>query len=109
MYKKFLALEDIFKKHTYRTEWGMPNLRAALFVFSDHGKYNEAIYLAEKMAAEKLLTCNTRLWFYHLPRFSLSEKGYKNSPHPDPNLFTGPWSRAGFEDSYIYHPDKLPT
>lgn len=104
VYKKLLAYNDILSRQTYKAEWGLPNVRAVLFVFGDEGLYREAMNLAAKLDID-----HAKFWFYYLPRNRVApNSGFLLSPVPAPEIFTDGWKRPGLEDEYLFNKSKLP-
>ena len=104
VYKKLLAYDDVLDRQTYKTEWGLPNVTAVLFVFGDEALYREAMNLAKTMDID-----HSKFWFYYLPRHKVApNSGFFLTPDPQPSIFTDGWKRVGMEDEYLYNPSKLP-
>lgn len=103
MFKKMLAYDEAIKRRSYKSEWGVPNLRAVLYVFADAARYREALNLARKEFPGA-----KHFWFYHQPNHRLSPQEYILAPLPRPEMLTDPWQRADLPDATLYDPENLP-
>lgn len=104
MLRKYLAYANIYQNKTFKTEWGIPNLRV-LFVFSQPNDHNQSL----KLGAELFPKGSPMFLHIHQPAHHETKSGLLVAPKPNPSLFTEPLNRAGLEPATLFDTKKVPT
>jgi hypothetical protein len=86
--RKLLQYKDVFKNHTYKTHWGIPNLLVLNITTNETHMKNIMAFMQDGLQGK-----SRSMLFHALPVLSSSEK----SPQPVLSLLTNPWQRVGHE------------
>jgi hypothetical protein len=94
--KKFLAIRYIVQHELYQTEWGLPHL-LSLFVCTDQHEIDRRKAIVMRETGGKGASY---VLFQVVPAVDESMHSVK----PMPELYEGPWQRAGYPDFYLSQP-----
>ena len=93
--RKVLSYREIAKQKIYKSRLGLPNLMV-MFVTPNDSRietYKKLIQVVTKQRGNKMFL------FRHIPVMGYSY----TKPVPLPSLYTGPWTRVGYDDFFISH------
>jgi hypothetical protein len=96
--KKFLSMQYIEEQKLYGVHWGLPNLIHQVVCINQHEvdrRKNLILQLTDGKGASYVA-------FAVVP--SIKDINKDNRPRPRPELYTGPWQRAGQPDLFINAP-----